>query len=137
MAETFVTIREKYEALKKFLLPGIFNLTPEDAYIAKKACDDLLAAIPKVSVTFDLEDDKQILINQIKIILRVIVNYNIPTYTTEVFYMAGENLYQIALDNLGDALRWSELARLNNMVEPYLTRDMIVKLPVKPPAGLF
>ena len=130
MADT-VTIRQKYDGLKSFLLPGVYNLTKDELILAKAACTDLIRYIPEVVLTYDLEDYRRTLFNQVKIIQRQLNEIDTPTFVSEIYYPEDSNLYQIALDNLDDALRWSELADLNGLKEPYLTEMTLVKIPVR------
>lgn len=126
-----VSIRQKYDGLKAFLLPGVYNLSKDEIRLAKRACEDILAALPQVTLSFDLEDERRILTNQIKIILRELEEILLPSFVTEVSVTQNCNLYQLSLEHLGDALRWTELAELNALEEPFLTDAQVLKLPVK------
>jgi hypothetical protein len=127
-----VTIRQKYDALKAFLVPGIANLTDDEIILARSACEQLIAAIPEVQLSFELEDYRRTFLNQIKIIKRQLDDLAVPTYTAEIWAVENTSLYALALDYLGNALRWVDIAKLNNIkTDPFLTVAMLVKMPRK------
>ena len=47
--------------------------------------------------------------------------------------VAGGNLFQIALEQLGDATQWDRIAILNGMVDPFLTGIVTLKIPQADP----
>ena len=50
--------------------------------------------------------------------------------------VAGGNLYQIALAQLGDATQWSRIAELNGLIDPMLTGIVTLQIPdTDPDAG--
>ena len=50
--------------------------------------------------------------------------------------VAGGNLYQIALAQLGDATQWSRIAKLNGLIDPALTGIVTLQIPdTDPNAG--
>jgi nucleoid-associated protein YgaU len=50
--------------------------------------------------------------------------------------VAGGNLYQLALQYLGDATQWNRIAALNNLTDPTLTGIVTLQIPaVDPNAG--
>jgi hypothetical protein len=126
-----VTIRQKYDGLKAFLMEGVFNLTTDEIRLCRKACADLLKALPRVTLDEEFEDDRRTMTAQIRIIQRQLEELQTPTFTAEVWVPAWSNLYQLALEHLGDALRWNELAELNDIDEPYLEEMTLLRMPVK------
>ncbi|QEH36498.1 hypothetical protein OJF2_50820 [Aquisphaera giovannonii] len=50
--------------------------------------------------------------------------------------VAGGNLYQIALDQLGDATQWNRIAEANDLVDPFITGIVTLQIPeIDPNAG--
>ncbi|QEL18711.1 hypothetical protein [Limnoglobus roseus] len=50
--------------------------------------------------------------------------------------VAGGNLYQIALQYLGDATQWNRIAQENGLIDPVLTGIVTLQIPsVDPNAG--
>jgi nucleoid-associated protein YgaU len=50
--------------------------------------------------------------------------------------VAGGNLYQIALQYLGDATQWNRIAQANDIIDPQLTGLTTLQIPsVDPNAG--
>lgn len=50
--------------------------------------------------------------------------------------VSGGNLFQIALEQLGDATQWDRIAILNGLVDPFLAGILTLKIPqVDPSAG--
>lgn len=50
--------------------------------------------------------------------------------------VAGGNLYQVALEQLGDATQWSRIAELNGLIDPMLTGIVTLQIPdTDPNAG--
>ncbi len=48
----------------------------------------------------------------------------------------GGNLFQIALQELGDATQWNRIAELNDLIDPFLTGIVTLKIPkLDPNAG--
>ena len=47
--------------------------------------------------------------------------------------VAGGNLFQIALDQLGDATQWNRIAILNGLVDPFLTGIIALRIPQRDP----
>lgn len=47
--------------------------------------------------------------------------------------VAGGNLYQIALEQLGDSTQWNRIAILNGLVDPFLTGIVTLKIPQADP----
>jgi nucleoid-associated protein YgaU len=46
--------------------------------------------------------------------------YIAATIPAQSIYVSGATLFQIAEQYLGDALRWTELARLNGITDPWI-----------------
>lgn len=125
------TIVETYEELKSFLLPGIYNLTNDDLNYALKLLSGLLQALDEVVVPFDVENERRIFINQLKIIQKELIDLANPIDPRTVMGVENMNLYRIALDELGDALRWAEILQLNNLSDPFLKAANELKLPTR------
>lgn len=50
--------------------------------------------------------------------------------------VAGGNLYQIALQELGDATQWNRIAEANGLVDPFFAGIVALKIPdIDPNAG--
>lgn len=50
--------------------------------------------------------------------------------------VAGGNLYQIALQYLGDATQWNRIAQANKLIDPFLSGVVTLVIPsVDPTAG--
>ncbi len=50
--------------------------------------------------------------------------------------VAGGNLYQLALQYLGDATQWNRIAALNNLTDPVISGVVTLTIPsVDPNAG--
>jgi nucleoid-associated protein YgaU len=50
--------------------------------------------------------------------------------------VAGGNLYEIALDQLGDATQWTRIAELNGLIDPVLNGIITLQIPdTDPDAG--
>lgn len=49
--------------------------------------------------------------------------------------MAGGNLFQIALAQLGDATQWNRIAALNDLTDPFLQGVTSLKIPAVDPAA--
>lgn len=47
--------------------------------------------------------------------------------------VAGGNLYQIALDQLGDATQWNRIAEANDLVDPFITGIVTLQIPETDP----
>jgi len=48
----------------------------------------------------------------------------------------GGNLFQIALQELGDATQWNRIAQLNGLIDPFLTGIVTLTIPkLDPNAG--
>ena len=45
------------------------------------------------------------------------------------------NLFQVAMQYLGDATQWNRIAELNGMVDPWFTGPMALIIPAIDPAG--
>lgn len=45
------------------------------------------------------------------------------------------NLFQVAMQYLGDATQWNEIATLNGMVDPWFTGPLTLLIPPVNPAG--
>ncbi len=50
--------------------------------------------------------------------------------------VAGTNLFAVALDVLGDATQWTEIAALNRMLDPMIDELTTLRIPSARPAGL-
>jgi nucleoid-associated protein YgaU len=50
--------------------------------------------------------------------------------------IGGGNLFQIALQQLGDATQWSRIAELNGLIDPVITGIVTLQIPdIDPNAG--
>lgn len=50
--------------------------------------------------------------------------------------VAGGNLYEIALQYLGDATQWNRIAQANDLIDPVVTGIVTLQIPsVDPKAG--
>lgn len=49
--------------------------------------------------------------------------------------VVGGNLFQIALQQLGDATQWSRIAELNGLIDPILKGVVTLEIPVVDPAA--
>lgn len=47
--------------------------------------------------------------------------------------VVGTNLFAVALDTLGDATRWTELAVLNRRLDPMIDEMTFLRVPSLPP----
>ena len=45
----------------------------------------------------------------------------------------GGNLFQIALQELGDSTQWNRIARLNGLTDPFLTGLVTLQIPKRDP----
>lgn len=45
----------------------------------------------------------------------------------------GGNLFQIALEELGDATQWNRIAELNGLIDPFLTGLVTLQIPKQDP----
>jgi hypothetical protein len=48
--------------------------------------------------------------------------------------VTGGNLYQIALQQLGDATQWARIAQQNNLLDPFLLGITTLKIPAVNPS---
>lgn len=53
----------------------------------------------------------------------------ITARATRVIVVASRNLFEIAADELGDALQWTRIARLNEITDPFLVGIHELKIP--------
>jgi nucleoid-associated protein YgaU len=50
--------------------------------------------------------------------------------------VGGGNLFQIALQELGDPTQWNRIAQLNGLIDPFLTGIISLQIPdIDPNAG--
>ena len=47
--------------------------------------------------------------------------------------VGGGNLFQIALQELGDATQWNRIAEINGLVDPFLTGITVLTIPKTDP----
>jgi len=125
------TIVETYEEIKRFLLPGVYNLTPTDVTYVLQLLTSLIRAVDGVSVSFDLEDDKRVFLSQLKIIQKELQDLSEPIDPKTVIAVQNTNLFRLALTELGDALRWTEILELNKLTDPFLASSSELKLPTR------
>ncbi|MGX7707974.1 hypothetical protein [Methylobacterium sp. Gmos1] len=52
-----------------------------------------------------------------------------------VVTVAGGNLFQIAAEQLGDHSQWDRIARLNGLLDPFLTGPRDLLIPPRLPKG--
>ena len=45
--------------------------------------------------------------------------------------VAGGNLYQLALEHLGDATQWNRIAQANGLIDPVINGVVTLKIPQK------
>ena len=49
--------------------------------------------------------------------------------------VGGGNLFQIALQELGDATQWNRIAELNGLIDPFLTGLVTLQIPKYDPSA--
>ncbi len=54
----------------------------------------------------------------------------ITARATRIIQVSSRNLFEIAAEELGDALQWNRIARLNGITDPFLTGIYELKIPV-------
>ncbi len=54
----------------------------------------------------------------------------ITARATRIIQVSSRNLFEIAADELGDALQWNRIARLNGITDPFLVGIHTLKIPV-------
>jgi hypothetical protein len=60
----------------------------------------------------------------------------ITARTNRTVTVSAANLFQVAADELGDATQWTRIARINGLVDPFITGIVTLKIPaVDPTAG--
>ena len=62
--------------------------------------------------------------------------YIAGTVPAKPVWVSGTNLFQVALDQMGDPLYWAQIARLNGTLDPWifgLTEILIPPVPQNPP----
>lgn len=57
------------------------------------------------------------------------VEYIAATIPAETIYVSYTTLFNIAEDKLGDALRWVEIAQLNNLTDPWIFQTQAILIP--------
>lgn len=56
----------------------------------------------------------------------------IPAKTVRV---SDTTLFQIAMDQFGDALQWVAIARLNGLIDPWIVGEQAILIPPTVPSG--
>ena len=47
--------------------------------------------------------------------------------------VGGGNLFQVALQELGDATQWNRIAELNGLIDPFITGIVTLQIPKNDP----
>ncbi len=63
------------------------------------------------------------------------VGYIAATIPAEVVRASGTTLFHIAMQQFGDPLQWTAIADLNDMVDPWVTKQADILIPPVLPAG--
>lgn len=58
----------------------------------------------------------------------------ITARNTRTVTVSSTNLFQVAADELGDALQWTRIARMNGLTDPFIVGIVELKLPTVDPS---
>lgn len=58
----------------------------------------------------------------------------ITARATRTITVSSTNLFQVAADELGDALQWTRIARMNGLIDPFIVGVVELKIPTVDPS---